>query len=473
MSPAPDLVAPDPATPDLVGRAANRTRLRHVGQLVTGNVANAALMLLASVIAARALGPAGFGVLTLVLALGRTVERVVRFESWQPLIRFATALEGEERDDAAAREKLARLFAFGLALDIAAAFAAALLAVAVAGAIGTAVGLPADGVQLVAIYAVALALNWSGMPTAVLRLSGRFGWMATYQFAATLLRIALAAACWWLDAGVWAFVAAWTASQAANALFLSALALVCLRRRGIAPPWRVPLRTLRGPPGFIRFAISTNLSTTLRTLTVEADVLLVGWLVGPNAAGFLHIAKRLAKVGQQVGAQVQAVLYPDVARMWARGRGHDMRRTVGQVQRALVGTALVLLAAAAAFGHPALGLAFGAPFQAAYPLLVVQMGAVVFVLHAAPARSALLAMNRPNAVLAIVAAGTALFFAVAFALVPAHGAIGVSVAHVALGLFVSLAMERAVRGGASPGGASRGDGSLVQVADARPGGPAA
>src|SRR5688572_13222380 len=93
-----------------------RGRIASIGHLLSGNLLNAGVMLISVAIAARALGPQQYGIMVLVLALGRTVERLIRFESWQPLIRFAA-----EEEEKAGPARLGQLYAFGLLLDIATA----------------------------------------------------------------------------------------------------------------------------------------------------------------------------------------------------------------------------------------------------------------------------------------------------------------------------------------------------------------
>ena len=92
-----------------------------------------------------------------------------------------------------------------------------------------------------------------------------------------------------------------------------------IRKKGIPNPLRAnPFGLKDRFPGFMSFAWSTNVSGTLRTLTQEADTLLVSAFAGTAWAGFYHIAKRIAKVAQQVGSMMQTVVYPDMARMWAQ-----------------------------------------------------------------------------------------------------------------------------------------------------------
>ncbi|MDD3800503.1 MAG: lipopolysaccharide biosynthesis protein, partial [Novosphingobium sp.] len=73
-----------------------------------------------------------------------------------------------------------------------------------------------------------------------------------------------------------------------------------------------------------------------------------------------------------------------------------------------------------------------------------QMVAMALLLHSAPSRTALLAMNRPAYVLAVAAASTVIFFVVAGALLPALGALGANLAHIAFGLMTAIALDLAI-----------------------------
>src|SRR3546814_11466326 len=56
----------------------------------------------------------------MILTFVRLIERIARFESWQPLIKFATDREADGNPD-----QLARPYLYGLLLDVGAATAAA------------------------------------------------------------------------------------------------------------------------------------------------------------------------------------------------------------------------------------------------------------------------------------------------------------------------------------------------------------
>lgn len=414
-----------------------RRRLTAVAHLLSGNFLNAAIMLVSVAIAARSLGVAAYGIMVMVLSYNRVVERIVRFESWQPLIRFAVQEEQE-----GSPERMARLYAYGLLLDIGAAMFAAGLIVGLALLLGGWFGLTSFHVQLVAIYAVATLFNIAGVPTAALRLSGQFKMLAYTQVLANLLRILFAAYCAMQGFGLIGFMIAWTAAQALGSMAVFAVGFRALRGMGIPNPFLAPLRGLRKDfPGFFGFACSTNLSLTLRVITTEADSLFVGAVAGAPAAAVYYLAKRIAKVAAQIGAQVQAVVYPDVARMWARGNVRGFRAATLQVQIALAGVGVAMLLGAYLFAPLLIRLGPGEAYDETYVLLLTQLVAVILMLHAAPSRSALLAMNQAWLVLAISALGTAVFVGVATYAVPRYGAIGGNIAHIVLGGLTAVLLD--------------------------------
>lgn len=431
-----------------------RVRLVAVSHLLSGNFLNALIMLVSVAMAARALGPATYGVMVLVLSYVRVVERVLRFESWQPLIRYAV-----QDDMADAPRRMQRLYCYGLMLDIGAAALAAVAAIVLALLLGPLFGLQPLHMQLVAIYAVATLFNVAGVPTAALRLSGRFKLLAYAQLAGNVLRVLFAFLCMVMDAGLIGFMVAWTAAQALGSLIVFWTGFRALRQMGVPNPFHARIKGLASDfPGFFGFACSSNLSLTMRVITTEADSLFVGAVAGSSAAAVYYLAKRIAKVAQQVGVQVQAVVYPDVARMWAKGDVRAFRMATLQVQMALGAVGLAMLAGAWVLGPLLIRIGPGEAYRATYLLLLTQLVAVMLTMHAAPSRSAMLAMNQSWLVLAISTLGTAVFVAVAAYAVPQHGAIGGNIAHVVMGVLTAVLMDicwlRKSAGRSAPAGTS-------------------
>ena len=414
-----------------------RARLAAVGHLLSGNFLNAAIMLVSTAIAARSLGPSVYGIMVMVLSYNRVVERIMRFECWQPVIRFAVQDELKSSP-----KKMGRLYAYGLLVDMGASAVAALSAIGLAWLFGPYFGLTPLHLELIAIYSVATLLNIAGVPTAALRMSGEFKTLAYTQIIGTLVWVALAFLCLALHSGVIGFMVTWTIGQALGSVLVFIAGLRALKRMGIPNPFFVPLKGLvRDFPGFFSFACSSNLSLTLRVITMEGDALFVGAVAGPSAAAAYYIAKRFAKAATQIVAQVQAVLYPDVARMWAKGNVKAFRAAIVQVQFALAAMGSAMLLAAYLFGPWLIRIGPGQSYHEVYGLLLTQLVAVMLVLHAAPSRSAMLAMNQSWQVLAISTLGTVMFVGIIAYTVPRYGAIGGNIAHIVMGVVVAGLMD--------------------------------
>lgn len=411
-------------------------RLVNIGHMLTGNFLNAGVMLASVALAARALGPDAWGSMVLVLALASTIERLVRFESWQPLIKFAAEEENE-----ADPVRMARLYGYGVLLDMATAALSAFLLVLLA-ALAPLVGVHGIPLAAATVYALALLSRVTGAPGAALRLDGRFRAVAYSQIWTNVLRTALAALCLWMGSGLMGFVIAWTVAEVAYNLYFIWLGQQSLTRQGVPFPLGVPLRGLRHDfPDFLSFAWSTNLSTALRTLTHEADELVVGALAGQKAAGMYNLAKRIAKMGQQIAGQVQTVIYPELARMWRNGDRAMFRNTIFHTQMLLSGTGTAIAILTWFLGEWLLRIGPGAQYVAAFPLLMSQVVAVLFIMHSAPARSALLSMGQPKLVLHVFALSTVIFYVVAVPGLVYFGPIGASIAHIVLAVVTAVLLD--------------------------------
>ena len=419
-----------------------RRRAINVGHLLSGNGVTGALAVLGAGLTAHALGPVDYGLMALVIGYGRVFDRLMRFESWQPLIKYA-AHPVAEADRA---DHLRSLFAFGLWLDMSACLAAAASSILLALVAAHWFGLGDGHIWLVVINAAALLFNVNGMPTAVLRLAGRFSTIAYVQVSGSVLRILLCLYGAWSGGGLLFFITAWTVSQVFGSLLFVTIAWLQLHKQGLADLFSVPLRGItRRCPGIMAFAWSSSLSISIRASAMEFDVLVVGALCSPAAAGLYAIAKQVAKAVQQLCGQVQAVLYPDLTRLWSRGAIASAMRAVAQVQWVLDAFSVVVIVLIVVGGRSMIHVVAGPQFADAYPLLMVQMVALALTMHAAPLRSVLLAMGEQRAVLRIVLLTTVVFQVLLVALTMASGPVGANYAHVGLALLNAAAMEWVTR----------------------------
>jgi O-antigen/teichoic acid export membrane protein len=429
-------------------RSLGHRRVRAVGHLLTGTSATVALSLVTIALAARALGPEQYGILALILTLGQACERLLSFQSWQPLIRYGATLEGPER-----RDDLRSLYKFGLLLDLAgsgAAWATASLLL-VCGHFLFAI--PWLTVSIGLVFMVSLLFNLNGTSTAIFRLENRFRTSARLQVLSAVIRLAASVLAFKLGAGLFGFVLVWTVTQAFQSLLNIIVSLNLLRQRGIT---RVAQASVAGIstrfPKLWQFTWGANVSLTIWASAQQLDTLIVGWLADPAAAGMFQIAKRVSRVVQQVGSQVEAVVYPDLSRMWAAGNTSRFVRLILQTEFILAAFGGGCFIGALLLGRWAMVLTAGPRFAEAAPLLTVQILAVALTISGAASRAALLAMGRQPAVLRTVLAAAATFYCAVAPLIHVMGAMGANIAHVLFGTVWLGGLTLSLRNGLRPAG---------------------
>ncbi len=426
--------------------AALRLRLVSIGHLLAGNAVGSVLGLFVFIVAARALGPQQFGVLALCLSYVRGIQLLIGFQTWQPLIKY-----GAEFTDRWHATDFRSLMKFGLLIDIAACVTMYVIAVGAALLFGSLFGVGGEALSQVVTYSSMLLFQITGLPTAVMRLAGRYKVIAYLSLVSTSLRLVFGLIGLVNSYGLDYFIVVWTLTQIFQALLLLGVSFAEMHVQGVRKLLWTPLTGVsKRFAGLWSFTIGSSVELTIRSSANELDTLLVGALLGATPAGLYHIAKRFARLVLQFGTQAQAVLYPDVARLWAQGDVRRFRRAVLQMEALLGALGLGILVAVAFVLHPILHWTVGAAFEAAAPLVTVQMIAVAMTLSGSAARLGLLAMGRQPLVLKIVTVATLAFHVVAILGLLTIGAMGANVAHVVLaGICLagfSIAFHTALKG---------------------------
>ena len=405
-------------------------RLINIGHLLAGNFGNVVLNLGAVAFTARALGPTQYGILALVMVFAQAIERIVSFQTWQPMIRY-----GAELEEASRKNDLKALIKFVFLLDLATAVGGWLIAVCLATFGKQIFGWEAQTLELTLIYSLVLLFAINGAPVGILRLTGRFKTAAYVRLIAMVLRLMLCATAFVHGWPLFVFVIIWASTQILGSLFVIAAAARELHRRDLLSFLSEPLGKVSARFSNIwRFSFLANISVTIRSSAQQLDTLLVGAMLDPAAAGFYHIAKRVAKFAQQAGAQVQAVVFPEVAKLWSSGKRDAFKRVVVQTELMLAGVGALGVVAMIFLAGPLVHIFAGAEFYPAAKLLIVQMVAVALILCGSTSRVALLSMGKEVPILYASIASTVSFFVAAFLLIPQMGPMGANVAHIILGV---------------------------------------
>jgi O-antigen/teichoic acid export membrane protein len=403
-----------------------RRLVKNAGYLVSGNMVAAGLGLVALALSARSLGPEMLGLLALIEAYAALVDRLIRLEPWQALIKYgADALERDGHDDFRSLLKL------GVLIDVGGAVFSAAVAASAVFVIGPWIGWSDQTISMAGIFSLVLVCHLSATPTAVLRLCDRFAVFAGLEIALAAVRVAACAIAFALDAGLWTFVLLAMAMHLGRHATLVVMAWRELRRQGYGDFLKGHANGVgRRFPGIWGFILSLKASVLIRRSTGDLDVLLIGAFLDTGAVGLYHVAKRFGDATLKVGVPIQQAVFPDTARLWARREVRRLRQAVAQVDLLTGGLAACVLAGVALNTDLVLRLSVGPEYAEAGILVVLQLVATTTALFGTALRPVLLSMGLQILLLKIVIASTFAFYVTLGMSLPMLGVVGASLAHI-------------------------------------------
>lgn len=356
------------------------------------------------------------------------MNALVNTQSDYALIKFgAEALQAERPST------FERLLKLGLAVDLCTAFLGTVVAIVAAGLVGQWLDWSPLAVLLARIYSVAILFDLNGVSRGVLRLFDAFDALAWAPVAATVVRAVAVAAAYLLEQGLVVFVAIWLASEVVRRLFLLGAAYRELLRQGFTAGGvlRSSMRQVfRQTEGLVPFLVSTNLHGSVRLAARELDILLIGGILDSSAAGLFKVAKKFGDVLNKVSSPLSQALYPELAKLWARGQLDGFLRLLRRSSFVAGGLAAVAWLGYFLLGETLLRLTVGPEYLAAYAVLVWYALAVLISTFSFGLRPALLSVGESTLSFYIVLAGTVLYLTALFPLLPLFGVAGAGMAYV-------------------------------------------
>lgn len=414
--------APAAPPPGAATRASGRRLLAaNAASLVLAYALPRAFTFGAAVVAARALGAAGFGAYGTAAAFA-VVLSILATLGMQPLLVRRMARSPERAPEILASAHLVKLGASVLML-------AALLLLA-----GPVLRYPGEVAAAAALLGLAYAIgafveNLAAYFQGVERMHVWLQASALYG----LVTGAVGAAVVLATRDVVAFCAAPALGQLAALGWLLRCAPAAVRR-----PARPRLAEARELAGSLAPYAAAFVATTVY---YKADVLLLAHWRAPAEVGIYAAAYRFLDVGQALALAVAGALVPRLARA-----GERAARTAWRAMRLALLCTVPAAAALALLRAPVVAVLYGAGYAAAAPVLRMLAAALAPLVVNMVALSALSAAGDAGAAARLYLAGAALRLALGAALIPAHGAGGAALAallsETALAAGFALALRR-------------------------------
>jgi O-antigen/teichoic acid export membrane protein len=390
--------------------------VRSSGSLLGSNSISLALSVIQSILAARLLGPAGFGLVAIITAYASTVNGFLSFRMSELVVRYGGEyLERNERERTAALVKAASL---GEALVSLLAFLFILLT---AGLASRYIAKEPETAFLFIIYSLGLLANFNTeTSTGVLQMLEKIKLQGLVNLIQSLLTAGLIAFAF-LAKGSLAFVlCAYLAGKLVLGIGIFLIAFFHLTKKLGHGWWKAHIRSLPGLPELARFAFSSNLSATAILVFRESEILWVGFFLTSEAAGYYKAAYAIVGLLAVPANPFILTTYPEINKLVVQKAWPKLRDFLRKITSISAACNLALAAGFVLFGKWLLAI-YGEEYVAAYPALIALLVGFTFNYILFWNRPLLLSLGLPEVPLkATVAAGLAKL-ALAFPLVPRFG----------------------------------------------------
>ena len=344
---------------------------RRVARQTLGMGGITAVQLLAGlvqmILSARILGPEGFGVLAVIVALTLLIHNLLAAPGGEAVTTFVTRAVVEERPQEASRI-LRFTMAASLGLSL---IASALIAVVVLMA-SSLLGIDNAHRDIAILYGVVgIVLATRTESLAVLRLSDRVSLGLAVALAGAVTRVALLGVVWWNGGGLAEVVLAHLAGVVVGGAGMLVAATVSAPRAGI--PGLLSSLSLKVPPDVVRFQTGVFARYSFRALAYSLDTLLVAQFTGAADVGLYQAAKQITGPAHYPFQSLGEGLQLQYSKHWYSGQGRPLRRTSLAFSLVSFGSAAVLFGLLAIFHQTIVRFLLGEEFSGVAPLLLIMI----------------------------------------------------------------------------------------------------
>jgi len=289
--------------------------LKNLGRLLAGRAVSALLLLLATMMMARALGPAEFGTVILVHTYVLVWNGILNCKPFEAIIRYGVpALETDNHP------QLHRLLRLCLRVDFWTSVIATVCAMLCAHAVGSWLDWNEQIANTAALYSIILMSFVTGTAKGVLRLFDRFDLISRQLTVAPALRCIGVGVAWWQDADLWIYLMIWGSALVLENLYMIYTGWREYKARVRADGCDGPLGDWQSEfSGIKSFLTVVYWQSNLDLLPKHGSTLLVGGLLSATDVGLFRIAREFAAVLAGPAVLLRQVLFPDLSRLWHRG----------------------------------------------------------------------------------------------------------------------------------------------------------
>ena len=364
-----------------LSHANNLKPLKNASIVGFGKGMQGLVSLISLALAARHLGVETFGFFVLIHGMVFGFSQILRFQSWQAVLKYGAHAQAD--DDPA---RLTTILRFTFTLDFLSAVIGTIIMVCLAGPLAKSFSLPDDHIWMAQLYSVSLAfMLLTPTQLGVLRLFDRFDLVAIQTLIGPLFRFLGTLILFFVfpQSGLFAYLCVWFCGGFFARQFMFIFAQYVLRQHNFKQSCFRLVHPFKPPqPGMWSFIFGHNVFRSFYISHEYIGLMVVGWLLGPAAAGLFRIAQKIAAIMIKPTEKLLVpALYPELAKFEATGDKVHRNQMIKSNLK-IVGVLSFLLFAILCFGGKEfIILLSGSEYERAYsPMIWLCIAGLVTIL---------------------------------------------------------------------------------------------
>jgi O-antigen/teichoic acid export membrane protein len=393
--------------------------IRSSGALFSNNTMALGLSVLQGVMATRLLGPAGFGLIGVVMAFASTINSLFSFRMSEIVVRY-----GGEYLNTGEKEKAAALMKVTALTEAIVSLLAFLVVILTANFAETYLSKTSGTAWMFTVYAVGLLANFNTeTSTGILQVTDKIKLQGVINLIQSILSTLIIAGAFFFNGTITIILIAYLIGKSILGLGLFIAAQIQLQKALGSGWWRTSFSALTSTRDIVRFAISSNISATIIKLFRESELIWVGFFLDTTAVGYYRVAFTLAHFLAIPADPLIATTFPEINRLavekaWGRLKSFLRKITAFSfAYNILLGLGLMV------FGRWVIRIYSGAEYLNAYPALVALAIGLTFNYTLFWNRPLLLALGLPEFPVYVTLIAGVTKLALSFWLVPQYGVV--------------------------------------------------
>ncbi len=391
--------------------------IRSSGSLFSNNTLALGFSVVQGIMATRLLGPAGFGLIGVVMAFASTVNSLFSFRMSELVVRY-----GGEYLNRGENEKASALMKAASLTEAAVSLLAFLVVMFTANLAEAYFAKTTNVAWMFTFFALNLLANFNTeTSTGILQVTEKIKLQGTINLIQAVITTLIIAGAFFFNGDLTTVLIGYLIGKSIMGLGLFIAAQIQLHKKLGGGWWRTPFSALTERKEIFRFAFSSNVSATIIKLFRESELIWVGLFLDTTAVGYYRVAYTITHFLVIPADPLIATTFPEINRLavekaWSKLKSFLKKVTAFSFAYNLaIGVALIL------FGRWVIRIYSGADYLDAYPALVALTIGLVFNYILFWNRPLLLALGLPEIPVYVTLTVGIIKLALSFWLVPMYG----------------------------------------------------